>query len=198
MLTLHSRENRFLFGYLLVATGLLTALAAWVLYRNYDFSALNAGDLSGKIKRQQQLFDEQKRNLPLLDSAHQAVVAYRPEVTAVFLEADIENQLSNIRRLYVRRLYTTNEADDTVRFFRAFDQAANFYQMIYRDKKILASKQYNAQLFAEQLADCKIGFRSKAPAGTVGPVAAPTQPLLTAPVAAPAPTAPFPPAPLPR
>lgn len=171
MFTLHSRENRFLFGYLLLATGLLTALAVWVLYRSYDFSAINAGDLSGKIKRNRQLFDEQKRNLPLLDSAHQAVVAYRPEVTAIFVEADIENQLSNIRRLYVRRLYTTDEANDTVRFFRAFDQVANFYQMLYRDKKILASKQYNAQLFAEQLADCKIGFRSKAPAGTASPVA---------------------------
>jgi hypothetical protein len=163
--TLYSREQRFLFSYLLVATCLLAGVAGWVLYHNYDFPSVNAVYLSDKIKRQQRLFNEQKQFVPLLDSAHRAVSAYRPEVTAIFLEADIENQISDIRRLY-----TTN---DTVVFFRAFDQAANFYQMLYRDKKLLATKQYNADLFAKQLDACTVGFQAKAPAGTISPTVAP-------------------------
>lgn len=186
MLTLHSRENRFLFGYLLLATALLTGLAGWVLCRNYSFQTENMSYLSDKLRRQQQLFDEQKDYLPLLDSAHQEVVAYRPEITAVFLEADIENQLSDIRRLYVRRMYTTNDADDTVRFFRAFNQVANFYQMLYRDKKILATKQSSVKLLAGQLAECKIDFQAKAPAGTAAPAVAPAAALpLAAPLTTP-------------
>ncbi len=187
MLALYSRENRFLFVYLLLATGLLTGLTSWVLCRNHSFRTENVGYLSDKLRRQQQLFEEQKNYLPLLDSAHHTVVAYRPEVTAVFVEADIDNQLNDIRRLYVRRVYSTNAADDTVRFFRAFDQAANFYQMLYRDKKILATRQANVRLLAGQLAECKIDFQAKAPAGASAPVVAPAAavPLAAPPAATP-------------
>ena len=192
MLTLRSREHRFLFSYLLLATILLAGLAGWVLYRNYSLQTENVGYLTDKLRRQQQLFEEQKNYLPLLDSAHQAVLTYRPEVTAVFIEADIENQLSDIRRLYIRRMYTTNDADDTVRFFRAFDQVANFYRMLYLDKKILADRQSNVKSLARQLAECKIDFQAKAPAGTSAPTVAPTAALpLAAPPAAPAATPSF-------
>lgn len=173
MLALHSREHRFLFVYLLLATGLLAGLTSWILCRNYSFRPENVGYL----KRQQQLFEEQKNYLPLLDSAHHAVVSYRPEITAVFVEADIENQLNDIQRLYVRRVYTANAADDTVRFFRAFRQVANFYRMLYQDKKILATRQANVKLLAGQLAECKIDFQTKAPAGASAPVVAPTAAL---------------------
>lgn len=173
MLDLHSREHRFLFVYLLVATGLLAGLTSWVLCRNYSFKTENVGYLSDKLKREQQLFEEQKNYLPLLDSAHHTLATYRPEVTAVFVEADIDNQLSDIRRLYVRRVYTANASDDTVRFFRAFSQVADFYRMLYQDKKILATRQDNVRLLAGQLAECKLDFQAKAPAGTSAPVVAP-------------------------
>lgn len=194
MLTLHSREHRFLFSYLLLATGLLAGLAGWILCRNYDLQAENVGFLFEKLKRQEQVFKEQRDYLPKLDTAYRAIVAYRPEVTAVFLEADIENQLNDIRRLYVRRMYTTNTADDTTRFFRAFDQVANFYQMLYWDKKILATRQSTVKLLADQLAACKIDYNNKAPAGTVGPVVATaaTLPLLATPPAVATPPAALP------
>ncbi|RZK62900.1 MAG: hypothetical protein EOO59_01305 [Hymenobacter sp.] len=165
----YSREHRFLFAYLLLATLALAGVAGWVLYHSYDFPSVNAVAMSNKIKRQQRLFEEQKRYVPLLDSAHHEVATYRPEVTAVFLEADIDNQLSDIRRLYT--------ANDTVVFFRAFDQAANFYQMLYRDKKILANQKANCRLFAGQLESCTVGFQAKAPAGTVSATVAPAAPL---------------------
>jgi hypothetical protein len=174
MLALHSREHRFLFLYLLLAIGLLAGLTGWVLCRNYSFKTENVSYLSARLKREQQLFDEQKNYLPLLDSAHHAVATYRPEVTAVFMEADIDNQLSDIRRLYVRRVYTTNASDDTVRFFRAFSQVADFYRMLYQDKKILATRQANIRLLAGQLTECKLDFQAKAPAGTSAPVVSPT------------------------
>jgi hypothetical protein len=190
MLTLHSREHRFLFSYLLLATALLAGLAGWVLYRNYSLQTENVGHLTDKLKRQQQLFEEQKNYLPLLDSAHQAIAAYRPEVTAVFMEADIENQLNDIRRLYIRRMYTTNDADDTVRFFRAFNQVADFYRMLYLDKKILADRQSNVKSLVKQLTECKIDFQAKAPSGTSAPTVAPSAALplaapLTTPLATP-------------
>lgn len=165
----YSREYRFLFTYLLLATALLTGGAGWMLYHNYDVPAVNAVDMSNKLKRQRQVFEEQKRYLPDLDSAHRAVATYRPEVTAVFLEADIENQISIIRRRYTEH--------DTITFFRAFDQAANFYQMIYHDKKILSGKKNNVQLFAKLLEKCTIGFQATAPAGTASPTVAPATPL---------------------
>jgi hypothetical protein len=184
MLALYSREHRFLFVYLLLATGLLAGLTCWVLCRNYSFKTENVGYLSDKLKREQQLFEEQKNYLPLLDSAHHTIAAYRPEVTAVFVEADIDNQLNDIRRLYVRRVYTTNASDDTVRFFRAFSQVADFYRMLYRDKKILATRQANVKLLAGQLAECKIDFQAKVPASSSAPVVAPTaaSPLVATPL----------------
>lgn len=163
-------ERQFLLLYLLTAILLLTGLAGWVLYRTYDFPSVNVLYLSDKIKREQRLFDQQTRYLPMLDSAHRTIAAYRPEITAVFMEADIENQISDIRRVY-----TTN---DTLLFFRAFDQAANFYQMMYNDKKILSSKQFNANLFSKQLEDCALGFQPVPPAGSsIQPIqpALPTQ-----------------------
>ena len=170
LFTLHySREHRFLFGYLLLATLLLAGVASWVLYHSYDFPSVNAVYISNKIKRQQRLFDEQKQYVPMLDSAHQAVATFRPEVTAVFQEADIENQISDIRRLYT--------ANDTVVFFRAFDQAADFYSMLYHDKKILSGKEANVRLFAKQLETCTVGFQAKAPAGTSSATVAPAAPL---------------------
>ena len=73
MLALYSREHRFLFVYLLLATGLLAGLTCWVLCRNYSFKTENVGYLSDKLKREQQLFEEQKNYLPLLDSAHHGI-----------------------------------------------------------------------------------------------------------------------------
>ena len=162
---LHSREQRFLFGYLLVITGMLAGLAGWALYSNYNFPSVNAVYLADKIKREQRLFDKQQQYITQLDSAHRAVATYRPEVTALFLETDIENQISEIRQLYT--------SNDTVIFFRAFDQAADFYQMLYRDKKLLASKKANARLFAKQLEACTIGLQPKGPAVVTTPTPAP-------------------------
>ncbi len=161
LLGLHSREQRFLFGYLLIATGALVGLASWVLYTNYRFPSVNAIYLADKIKREQQLFDRQQPYIAQLDSAHRAIATYRPEVTALFVETDIENQLSEIRQLYT--------GNDTTAFFRAFDQAANFYQMLYRDKKLLASKKANARLFAKQLEACTVGVQPRGPVEATPP-----------------------------
>ncbi len=172
MLTLHSREHRFLFGYLLLATVLLAGLAGWILCRNQNFQSENVDSLSSKLKRQDQLFKDQQEALPQLDSAYQAVMDYKPKEQAVFVEADIENQLNDIRQLYVQQRRTKDEANDTVRFFRAFDQVANFYKMLYQDKKNLAAQQANVQLLAGQLAECTIDYHAKGAAAQTVPATA--------------------------
>jgi hypothetical protein len=93
----------------------------------------------------------------LLDSTHQVISTYHSEMTAVFVEADIEDQIREVRRAYTD--------SDSLLLFRSFDQAANFYQMMYRDKQLLASKKFNVALFTKRLDDCQMGYR-KVPATT--------------------------------
>ena len=153
-------EQRIMLIYLLCATIGLTGVAGWVLAYTCGYPTVSARYLAAKMDREQQLLDQQREDVALLDSAHAAISAYHSDVTAVFVEAEIEEQIRSIRHLY-----TTN---DSLLLYRSFDQAANFCQLMYKAKQILASKKFNAELFAKRLDDCQLGYRAaptNAPAG---------------------------------
>ena len=155
-------EKKLILIYLLVATITLASVGAWVLVRTYTGRlALNSHVLAERIDREQRYFDEQRQYLALLDSTHQVISAYHSEMTAVFVEADIEDQIREVRRAYTD--------SDSLLLFRSFDQAANFYQMMYRDKQLLASRKYNVELFTKRLEDCQLGYR-KAPVAASSPL----------------------------
>ncbi|WP_324679444.1 type VI secretion system TssO [Hymenobacter sp. GOD-10R] len=164
ILGLRFSERQILFFYLLLATLLLTGLASWGLYHAYGFPVANARSLSVEIKRNQQLFEKQQQYLYLLDSTYLAIAAYQPGIKASFVEGDIKNQIAEVRRIYsidtLQLFRTTDEvAKDSLQFFKAFEQAADFYQMMYDDKEILASKQANSELFTKELEECSISLQ---------------------------------------
>lgn len=157
-------EQRIVLLYLLCATVGLTALAGWVLANTYGYPAVSARYLAKKMDREQRLFAQQREDAVLLDSVRVALVAYHSDITAVFIESDIEEQIRDIRHLYA--------ASDSLPLYRSFDQAANFCQFMYKAKQILSSKKFNAGLFAKRLDDCQVGYQP-APAGTpAGPAMA--------------------------
>jgi hypothetical protein len=160
------RERRLQFLYLLVAISVLTLLVSWIAFRNQDYSRTEANYLSEQIRGKEQMLKRQLTNLPLLDSAYRAIVAYRPEVNAIFVEVDIEEHLNEVRRL------SAPQADGTR--FRAFAQIADFYKMMYVDKKVVWSKQSNIGLFQKQLDDCSVGMFPGAAPGASAASAAPT------------------------
>jgi len=162
-------ERQFLFAYLLAGTLLLGGLAGWVLYRSYDFPTSNAVYLADRIRRQQTILQQQERYLPLLDSAHHTIATYHPAMTALFVEADIDNQIDDIRRIYSQ--------NTDVASYRAFAQAADFYRMMYDDKRVLWTKQDNVILFSKQLEECEVGFQPVAAGAASAPAAAPTSQL---------------------
>ncbi|OUJ74802.1 type VI secretion system TssO [Hymenobacter crusticola] len=171
ILGLRFSERQILFFYLLLATLLLTGLASWGLYHAYGLPVANARSLSVEIKRNQQLFEKQQQHLYLLDSTYLAIAAYQPGVKASFVEGDIKTQIAEVRQMYsIDTLQLFRAADkvakDSLLFFKAFEQAADFYQMMYDDKKILASKQTNSELFTKELEECLISLQ---PAPTPGP-----------------------------
>ena len=147
---LASREQRLQLIYLLAATGVLTFLVNLIAFQDHEHSRIDAIYLSDYIRSKEKLLKDQLNNLSLLDSAYRAIVAYQPQVNAIFVEADIEAQLNEIRRL------STPQADGTR--FRAYAQIADFYQMMYVDKKLLWSKESNINLFQKQLDDCGAGI----------------------------------------
>ena len=159
-------ERQFVLLYLLTATLVLTILGGWVLVRTYGgYPTINARLLAEKIDREQSYFEQQRRHLAIIDSAHHAIAAYHSDVTAVFIESEIEEQIKEVRRTYT--------ANDSLLLFRAFDQTANFYQMMYRDKKLLSSKKHNISLFAKRLEDCRLGYQAApTPANPAAPAKA--------------------------
>jgi len=159
------RERRLQFLYLLAAISVLTLLTSWIVFRNQHYSSDEADYLSEQIRGKEQMLKKQLANLPLLDSAYRSIVAYRPEVNAIFVEVDIEEHLNEIRRL------SAPQADGTR--FRAFAQIAEFYKMMYVDKKVVWRKQSNIGLFQKQLDDCGVGmFPGAATTGVATPSAA--------------------------
>ena len=143
-------ERRIMLIYLLSATIGLTGVAGWVLARTCGYPAVSARYMARKMDREQHLFDQQREYVELLDSTHAAITAYHSDVTAVFIEEDIEEQIRGIRHLYT--------ANDSLLLYRSFDQAANFCQLMYKAKQVLSSKKYNAALFAKRLDDCQVGY----------------------------------------
>lgn len=137
--------------------------ASWVMFRNYDSPQRNTAFLVEQISRQRQMLADQQGHFVLLDSAYRAIVAYQPQVNAVFVEVDIEGQLADIRAL-------SKQSSDGIRF-RSFAQIADFYKMMYTDKKILASKKSNIKLFQKQLDGCEIGYQRD-----INPVVGPNPP----------------------
>lgn len=159
-------ERQFVLIYLLVATLVLSSVGGWVLVRVYGgYPALNARTLAEKIKQEQNYFSQQRQYLTVLDSVHHTISAYHSDVTAVFIEADIEEQIRQVRRVY--------RVNDSLMIFKGFDQAANFYQMMYRDKKVLASKKDNIKLFVKQLEDCRLGYHPAPASAVLAPASRP-------------------------
>ncbi|GAB3769495.1 hypothetical protein GCM10028818_05640 [Spirosoma horti] len=160
------RERRLQFLYLLAAISLLSVLVSWIAFRNRTYSSAESKYLSDQIKLKERILTSQLDNLPLLDSAYHSIVAYQPQINAVFIEVDIEDHLNEIRRLSGPQQEGTR--------FRTFAQIADFYRMMYVDKKLVWSKQSNISLFRKQLDDCSVGmFPGSAPA------TAPTTPIIS-------------------
>ncbi|MCX6218234.1 type VI secretion system TssO [Spirosoma sp.] len=158
------RERRLQFMYLLAVLCLLTLFVSFIAFKSNTYSSAESKRVSSKIKQQEQILKSQIRNMPLLDSAYQSIVAFQPQVNAVFVEVEIEEHLNEIKRL-------SNPQMDNTRF-RSFGQIADFYRMMYIDKKIVWSKQSNISLFRKQLDDCSVGLISNA-TSTPGPSASP-------------------------
>lgn len=156
------RERRLQFIYLLAAISFLSVVVSWIAFRNKTYSSSESKYLSNQIKMKERVLKSQLDNIPLLDSAYHAIVVYRPEINAVFIEVDIEDRLNEIRRL-------SNPQSEGTRF-RTFAQIADFYKMMYLDKKLVWSKQSNISLFRKQLDDCSVGmFPGAAPASGANP-----------------------------
>lgn len=164
-----TRERRLQLAYLLGAVLGLWGLASWVMFRNYDSAHGNTDYLVEQISLQRELLTNQQKHYVLLDSTYRAIVAYQPQVRAVFVEVDIEGQLADIRSL-------SGRTGGGVRF-RSFAQMASFYKMMYTDKKILWSKHVNTDLFRKQADECEIGFqRDQAPVLSANPAPPPASP----------------------
>lgn len=156
------RERRLQFIYLLVAISLLSVVVSWIAFRNKTYSSAESKYLSDQIKMKERLLKSQLDNVPLLDSAYHSIVAYQPQINAVFIEVDIDDRLNEIRKLSNPQMEGTQ--------FRTFAQIADFYRMMYVDKKLVWSKQSNISLFRKQLDDCSVGmFPGAAPAPAANP-----------------------------
>jgi hypothetical protein len=164
---LRTRERRLQFMYLLAAVVVLSALISGIAFRNYSYPRFESQYLAEQINQQEQILKAQKERLPLLDSAYRAIIAYEPRINAVFVEVDIEEHLNDIRRL-------SNPQTAGIQF-RSFAQIADFYKMMYLDKKITWNKQTNINLFRKQLDDCSVGL-VPGPAAAGTPVAPTTTP----------------------
>lgn len=138
------------------------------MLRNYDSPPRNSDYLVEQISRQRQILADQQGHFILLDSTYRAILAYQPQVNAVFVEVDIEGQLADIRSL-------SGQQAEGIRF-RSFAQIADFYKMVYTDKKVLWSKQSNIQLFRKQADECELGYQRE-----MGPVIINNPPPPTAP-----------------
>jgi len=149
------RERRIQFIYLLGLVCLLTALAGWAVFANYDYPQLSGTYLAEKIAQEKKIIQSGNQYTVLLDSTYRSIVTYQPETKAVFLEADINNQIDDIREIYA------NYRQD-IRY-KSFAQIADLYKMMYVDKKVLWSKQSNILLFKRQLEDCEAGFQNGLP-----------------------------------
>lgn len=165
------RERRLQFIYLLVSIVILSGITSWIAFRNDTYSTAESKRLSDKIKLQEQILKNQLVNMPLLDSAYRSIVAYQPQVNAIFVEVEIDDHLNEIRRL-------SSPQTDGIQF-RSFAQIADFYKMMYVDKKVAWSKQSNINLFRKQLDDCSVGLfpgaGSAAGASTATPSATSSQ-----------------------
>ena len=151
LFSFQTRERRLQLLVLFGAVMGLWGVASWIMFRNYDSPQRNTAYLVEQISRQRQMLADQQGHFVLLDSAYRAIVAYQPQVNAVFVEVDIEGQLADIRALSAHKT-------DGVRF-RSFSQIADFYKMMYTDKKVLSSKKTNSQLFRKQADECEIGYQ---------------------------------------
>ena len=165
---LATRERRLQFIYLVTAISGLTVLISGIAFRNNTYSQAEARRLSDRIKQQEQTLRNQLDNMPLLDSTYRAIVAYQPQVNAIFVEVELEDHLNEIRRL------SAPQANGIQ--FRSFAQIADFYRMMYVDKKVVWSKQSNIGLFSKQLDDCSVGL---APAASPVVSSAPAGPSVT-------------------
>ena len=129
----------------------ISILINWIVFRKLGFPHYNTQNLTQQIAQQQQALNRQSSYLPELDSAYKAIAMYQPQMNAVFMEVDIENQLNHIRDI--------SGSDMISNHYQAFRQISDLYRMMYFDKKILWGQQQNRQFFSDQLESCSSGIQ---------------------------------------
>ncbi|WP_410879195.1 type VI secretion system transmembrane protein TssO [Myroides sp. DW712] len=153
--SLSQKEQRYQLLYLIGMLIFVLVLLGAIFLRGYSSPFAKEAVMEAEMLDQKYAFNvEQKRLEPIVASTfHQISI-----LTLTYPKPIEENEINHhINQL--TRAFTSLVIDDPRK--AVYGQMASFYGMYLEDKKIIAKKTENIELFRKQFEACSIGFKDK-------------------------------------
>lgn len=149
-LSLKERREQFLFfmALFIFTVGLLSFGIFYSAKSRYQISKR---ELEIKINENEAFEEMVIETMPAIDSSYKQIVRFDPNVQAVFLKSDIQNQLNSIKAAYERRA-----ADSR---YKTFIQTSQLYNLLFYDKQELKGNLRDTEGLKRSLDDCVISRR---------------------------------------
>lgn len=149
-LSLKERREQFLF-FTALFLFTLSSLGFGIFYSAKSRYEISKNELEVKISENLAFEEMVRETMPAIDSSYKQIVRFDPNVQAVFLRSDIQNQLNSIKAAYERRA-----ADSR---YKTFIQTSQLYDLLFYDKQELKGNLRDVESLKRNLDDCVISRR---------------------------------------
>lgn len=149
-LSLKERREQFLF-FMALFVFTVGVLSFCIFYSSKSRYEISKTELEVKINENEAFEDMVKETIPAIDSSYKQIVRFDPNVQAVFLRSDIQNQLNSIKSAYERKA-----ADSR---YKTFIQTSQLYDILFYDKQELKGNLRDVEGLKRSLDDCVISRR---------------------------------------
>lgn len=148
-------EQFYQFLYLVILVIIAEVLLGFLCLSGYSSPFSKNVLLDVQLLEQKYKFKERQKLIePLVTSTFLKINVLKYERPQPFVENDIASCIAKIANSFANTsIYDPRK--------EAYTQIGYFYKMYLNDKKILAKKTENIQLFHKQFEECSIGFKDK-------------------------------------
>ena len=153
--SLSQKEQRYQLFYLIGMLVFVLVLLGGVFLRRYSSPFAQEALMEAEMLEQKYVFNAQQKKLePLVASTFHQISTLALTHPKPIEENEINHHINQLTRSFA------SQAIDDPRK-AVYEQMASFYVMYLEDKKIIAKKTENIELFRKQFEACSIGFKDK-------------------------------------
>lgn len=152
MIKLSIKERRVQFQFFLALFVVTVGLLSFgIFYNSQAQYRISKDDLETKIRENKAFEEMVTETRPTIDTSFKKIIAFDPNVQAVFLKNDIQTELGSVKAAYERKAYDYR--------YKTFLQTSQLYNILFMDRQELRGNLKDIEDVKRSLDDCIISRR---------------------------------------